>query len=63
VHTLPQDMTCRSVAGRVEAGLALATLARAGQGAESAEALRPWTEYRTILWVGDSVWQKPDQPI
>jgi hypothetical protein len=23
--------------------------------------LRPWLEYRTIMWVGDSVWKQPDK--
>jgi hypothetical protein len=23
--------------------------------------LRPWTEYRAILWIGDTVWKRPDK--
>ncbi len=28
---------------------------------ESADSLRPWTEYRTILWISGSAWKKPDK--
>src|SRR5512133_347458 len=31
-------------------------------GARSQEAsLRPWSEYRTIMWVSDSAYKQPDQ--
>jgi hypothetical protein len=50
---------------RVRRLLALATAVfvanPGGNAADSTNALRPWTEYRTILWVGDSVWQKPER--
>ena len=46
----------------VQLGWAAAPAASAGGNATSStNALRPWTEYRTILWVGDTVWQKPDK--
>ncbi len=25
------------------------------------EAIRPWGEYRTIMWMGDTVWKKPEK--
>ena len=40
------------------AGLWAATLGVAG--AETNQ-LRPWTDYRTVMWVGDSVWKQPDK--
>jgi hypothetical protein len=46
----------------VQLGLAAAPATSPnGNPADSANAIRPWTEYRTILWVGDTVWQKPDR--
>ena len=27
----------------------------------AAETLRPWRDYRTIMWVGGTVWKKPDK--
>lgn len=41
-------------------GLA-AFLAAPGRAAEPADQLRPWSDYRVILWVGDSIWQHPDR--
>ncbi len=29
--------------------------------AATPEPLRPWNEYRTILWLGDSMWKQPDK--
>lgn len=29
--------------------------------AEERSTLRPWTEYRTIMWIGDSVYKKPEK--
>jgi hypothetical protein len=46
----------------VQLGLAAAPTTGAWANAtNSTDALRPWTDYRTILWVGDTVWQKPDR--
>jgi hypothetical protein len=32
-----------------------------GIAARAADAPRPWLDYRTILWVGDSAWQQPEK--
>ncbi len=32
-----------------------------GLTAASGAALRPWTDYRVIMWVGDSVWKQPEK--
>ena len=29
--------------------------------ANPTNALRPWSDYRTILWVGDTLWQRPEK--
>jgi hypothetical protein len=29
--------------------------------AETNDSPRPWPEYRTILWIGDTVWKQPDK--
>ena len=39
------------------AGFCLAAAATAG--AQTNAAPRPWTDYHTILWIGDSVWKQP----
>ena len=39
--------------------LAASGLASTATAAPAAQALRPWTDYRVILWVGDSVWKQP----
>jgi hypothetical protein len=40
----------------------LAGVCRAGLAATSdAPALRPWTDYRVVMWVGDSAQKSPDQ--
>src|SRR5579859_1105200 len=38
-------------------GLTLATLVCLIRAAEPKVEVRPWGDYRTIMWVGDSVWQ------
>lgn len=30
-----------------------------GLGAQTNDSPRPWPEYRTILWIGDTVWKQP----
>ncbi len=39
---------------------AVPALPRAG-AAQEPNALRPWREYRTIMWVGDTVYKQPDK--
>jgi len=39
------------------ASLCLCAVAPAASG----ESLRPWKDYRTIMWVGDTVWKQPDK--
>jgi hypothetical protein len=44
------------------AGTPLLTAAAAGTAAaEASSQLRPWREYRTIMWVGDSASKRPDK--
>ena len=33
----------------------------AGALAQGTNQLRPWTDYRTIMWVGDSAYKQPDK--
>ena len=42
-------------------GTLLMTPWAAGAAAEAGSQLRPWREYRTILWVGDSASKQPDK--
>jgi hypothetical protein len=43
------------------AGTLLMTAWAAGTAAEAGSQLRPWREYRTILWVGDSASKRPEK--
>lgn len=40
--------------------LACLSIVEAGVPADGHK-LRPWTDYRVIMWVGDSVWKQPDK--
>ena len=51
---------CSRAAGfglKMLAGLVLAGFS----GASGADDVRPWTEYRTIMWIGDSAFKKPEK--
>jgi hypothetical protein len=43
------------------AGTLLMTVWAVGTAAEAGSQLRPWREYRTILWVGDSANKRPEK--
>ena len=43
------------------AGTLLLTAWAAGTAAEAGSQLRPWREYRTILWVGESAYKRPEK--
>jgi hypothetical protein len=51
------------VRGALAAGLLLGAGALPGVGEETGgkPGLRPWSEYRVVLWIGDSVWKHPDR--
>jgi len=41
------------------AGLFVLTPPQAARSAEDSAQLRPWRDYRVIMWVGDTAWQQP----
>jgi Beta-galactosidase len=56
--------TAKLAAGRMAcfvAGTLLMSAWAAGTAAEAGSQLRPWREYRTILWVGDSASKRPEK--
>jgi hypothetical protein len=42
-------------------GLAWVAMAQIGWSAEISSKLRPWRDYRTVMWVGDSAYQHPEK--
>lgn len=42
-------------------GPLLLLLIASGSQADPAETVRPWTEYRTIMWVGDTAYRSPEK--
>ena len=47
--------------GRLLAGACLWALAAAGVDAAEPFQARTWTDYRTVMWIGDSAYKKPEK--
>lgn len=50
-----------SICWRIVIGFQVASISALSSLGQTASQLRPWTEYRTTMWVGDTAYKNPDK--